>query len=39
MKADAQRHELGGLAKLVILIGVLLIIAGVIWHGVTFETF
>jgi hypothetical protein len=38
VKTDAQRHELGVLAKLIILIGISLIIAGVVWHGVTFES-
>ena len=38
MKTDAQRHELGVLAKLIILIGIALIIAGIVWHGVTVES-
>ena len=39
MKTDAQRHELGVLAKLIVLIGIALIIAGIVWHGVTVDTF
>ncbi len=38
MKTNPQPHELGVLAKLIILIGVTLIVAGVVWHGVTFQT-
>jgi hypothetical protein len=32
---DANSQELGLLAKLVIAIAILLIVAGVLWHGVT----
>src|SRR5215469_2134671 len=32
----AHQHELRALAKLVLALAVLLIIAGVLWHGVTF---
>ncbi len=33
--SNASRQELGGLPKLVIAIGLVLIAAGVLWHGVT----
>jgi len=36
---DATPQELGVLAKLVIVLGILLIIAGVLWHGVTGDAF
>lgn len=36
---NGQPQELGLLAKLVLATGVLLIAAGVLWHGVTFATF
>ena len=36
---DANSQELGLLAKLVIAIAILLIVAGVLWHGVTIATF
>ena len=32
---DADTHELGFLAKLVVVAGIVLIVAGVAWHGVT----
>jgi hypothetical protein len=32
---DADTHELGFLAKLVVVSGIVLIVAGVAWHGVT----
>jgi hypothetical protein len=32
---DATPQELGILAKLVLLLAVVLIVAGVVWHGVT----
>lgn len=38
MKTSTHPHELGILAKLVVLIGVLLIIAGIVWHGITIKT-
>jgi hypothetical protein len=34
---DAHHHELGRLAKLVLALAVLLIIAGALWHGITLE--
>jgi hypothetical protein len=37
--ADAQPQELGLIAKLVIALAVVLISAGVVWHGVTLATF
>jgi len=36
---DTDARELGVLAKLVIAIAALLIIAGIMWHGVTVENF
>jgi hypothetical protein len=36
---DADPQELGLLAKLVIAIAITLIVAGVLWHGVTIATF
>jgi hypothetical protein len=36
--SDADARELGLLAKLVIALAIVLIIAGVLWHGVTVET-
>jgi hypothetical protein len=36
---DAHPHQLGLLAKLVIALAVLLIAAGVLWHGITIENF
>jgi len=36
--SDATPQELGILAKLVLLLAVVLIVAGVVWHGVTSET-
>jgi hypothetical protein len=33
---DSNAHELGFLAKLVVVAGIVLIVAGVTWHGVTF---
>ena len=36
--SDATPQELGILAKLILLIAVVLIIAGVVWHGVTAES-
>jgi hypothetical protein len=36
---DASPQALGLLPKLVIVLGTLLIAAGVLWHGVTWETF
>ena len=35
--AGAPQHELRVLAKLVLVLAVLLLIAGVLWHGVTIE--
>jgi hypothetical protein len=37
--SDAASQELGVLAKLVILLAIVLIVAGVLWHGVTVEAF
>src|ERR1700693_789307 len=37
--SDANPQELGLLAKLVIVLAVVLIVAGVLWNGVTVETF
>jgi hypothetical protein len=37
--ADTHPQELGLLAKLVIALAVVLIVAGVVWHGVTLATF
>ena len=37
--SDATPQELGVLAKLVIVLGIVLIIAGVLWHGVTGDAF
>jgi len=36
---DAHPQELGLLAKLVVGLAIVLIVAGVLWHGVTVETF
>jgi len=36
---DANPQELGLLAKLVIVLAIVLIVAGVVWHGVTVATF
>jgi hypothetical protein len=36
---DAQPPELGLLAKIVVAFGIALIVAGVVWHGVTIATF
>jgi hypothetical protein len=36
--ADKAAHELGFLAKLVIAVALLLIVGGILWHGVTLET-
>jgi hypothetical protein len=36
--SDATRQELGILAKLVLVLAVVLIVAGVVWHGVTAES-
>jgi len=33
--SDAAPQELGVLAKLVMVLGIVLIVAGVVWHGVT----
>ncbi len=35
--SDATPQELGVLAKLVILLAIVLIVAGVVWHGVTID--
>ena len=35
--SDAAPQELGVLAKLVMVLGIVLIVAGVVWHGVTSE--
>jgi hypothetical protein len=35
--SDAAPQELGVLAKLVMVLGIVLIVAGVVWHGVTGE--
>ena len=35
--SDAAPQELGVLAKLVIVLAIVLIVAGVLWHGVTGE--
>lgn len=37
--SNATPQELGVLAKLVIVLGVVLIVAGVLWHGVTGDAF
>ncbi|HSU04483.1 MAG TPA: hypothetical protein VLI93_02835 [Acetobacteraceae bacterium] len=37
--ADAEAQQLGLLAKLVMVLAILLIVAGVLWHGVTVGTF
>jgi hypothetical protein len=37
--SKVEPQELGVLAKLVIGLGVVLFVAGVVWHGVTVETF
>jgi hypothetical protein len=37
--SDANPQELGVLAKLVVLLAIVLIVAGVLWNGVTVETF
>lgn len=34
--SDADTHELGFLAKLVVVAGIVLFVAGVTWHGITF---
>ena len=39
MKTDANEEELGLLAKLVIALAILLIVAGVLWHGITVGAF
>jgi hypothetical protein len=36
---DTNARELGLLAKLVLAVGALLIVAGILWHGVTVENF
>jgi hypothetical protein len=36
--ADSAAHELGFLAKLVIAVALLLIVGGILWHGITLET-
>ncbi|SDS40739.1 hypothetical protein [Bradyrhizobium canariense] len=36
---DANPQELGLLAKLVVVFGIVLFVAGVLWHGVTVATF
>jgi hypothetical protein len=36
---DANSQELGVLAKLVIVLGIVLIVVGVVWHGVTVASF
>ena len=36
---DATSQELGILAKLVLVLAIVLIVAGVLWHGVTFDAF
>src|SRR4051794_19743750 len=37
--SNAHQHELGRLAKLVLALAVFLIVAGVLWYGVTLENF
>ena len=37
--SDATSQELGILAKLVLVLAVVLIVAGVVWHGVTVDAF
>jgi len=37
--ADDRSQELGALAKVVIAIAIVLIVAGVLWHGITLGTF
>jgi uncharacterized membrane protein YjgN (DUF898 family) len=37
--SDANPQELGVLAKLVIVLAIVLIVAGVLWHGATVEAF
>ena len=37
--SDATPQELGILAKLVLVLAVVLIVAGVVWHGVTGDAF
>jgi hypothetical protein len=37
--SDANAQELGFLARLVIVLAIVLMIAGLLWHGVTVETF
>ena len=37
--SDAAPQELGVLAKLVILLAIVLIVAGVLWHGITGDAF
>ena len=37
--SDAKTQELGSLAKFVIGLAVVLLVAGVVWHGVTIATF
>jgi hypothetical protein len=37
--SDANAQELGFLARLVIVLAIVLIVAGLLWHGVTVETF
>ena len=36
---DSKPQELGVLAKLVILLAIVLIVVGVLWHGVTEDAF
>jgi hypothetical protein len=36
---DANPQELGLLAKLIVVFGIVLFVAGVLWHGVTAATF
>ncbi len=36
---DAEQQELSFLAKMVIVIGIALVVAGVVWHGVTIAVF
>ena len=35
--SDANPQELGVLAKLVILLAIVLMVVGVLWHGITVE--
>jgi len=37
--SNATPQELGVLAKLVIVLGIVLLVVGVLWHGVTFDAF